>query len=65
MYVYPVPINTPLPKFEIPLAPGELTVLDLQATYYTTIHSARMFPMLIDYSVDPVNFNAYSEADQQ
>jgi len=63
-YIYHVPVSHPLPKVTIPLSGDEVFVADLQAVYNRTIAATRVFPMLVDYSVDPVNLEAYTESDR-
>lgn len=62
--LYLVGVDGALPRFEVPLASDESSVLDLQAAYHKTLAGARVFSLLADYTQPPVNVDAYTEADQ-
>jgi hypothetical protein len=53
------------PIIAVPLAGDDRMVLDIQAIYNRTVESSRLFRLvLVDYAQEPVNFAAYTEADQ-
>jgi hypothetical protein len=55
----------PLPVLDIPLAGSDFVTVDFGPIYNRTMESSRLFrEILVDYEKDPVNFEAYHEADR-
>lgn len=51
--VYPIPIDQPLPKIDVPLLPGDADCpLDLQLAF-TTVHNALRYDLVVDYTKLP------------
>lgn len=65
IFVYGVGVLMPLPKVNIPLAGVDSTVVDFGTVYHQVYESLRLVQVVVDYSVEPVNFHRYAEADQQ
>jgi hypothetical protein len=63
--VYGFGVMENLPRTAIPLDKKDRVTLDFSAIYNRTLESSRLFRrILVDYEKDPVNFEAYHEADR-
>ncbi|MDX1993233.1 MAG: DUF4058 family protein [bacterium] len=63
--VYGFGVMESLPRIAIPLDRKDRVTLDFSAIYNRTFSSARLFwQILVDYEKDPVNVEAYHEADR-
>jgi hypothetical protein len=65
VHIYSFGVFDPIPALDIPLAGGDTVRVDFGAVYNRTFESSRLFRRLVDYVQEPVNFDAYSEADQE
>lgn len=63
--LFEVPVDAPLPKVRIPLVGEESVILDCISAYNHVIETTRVFRLVVDYSTDPVDFDTFSEDDQQ
>ena len=64
--IYGFAVDTPVPTIEIPLAGRDSISIDFNAAYNRTFASNRYYgTILVDYEQLPVNFESYTEADQQ
>lgn len=65
MKVYGFGVVETLPIIDIPLDEDDTIRVDFGALYHLTFNSLRLYRnILVDYSREPVNFAAYSAADQ-
>lgn len=63
--IYGIFVDGPLPKIPVPLAGDTAIALDLQAIYNHTFAENTFYGLMaVDYAELPVNFEAYSPADQ-
>ncbi|MBC7872315.1 MAG: DUF4058 family protein [Chitinophagaceae bacterium] len=64
--IYAFGVLESLPLIDIPLDNQDFVTLDFGTIYNRTVESSRLFRrILVDYEQEPINFTAYSEADQQ
>lgn len=63
-YFYGFNVFSPLPLVKIPLMGDEAVEFDFGEVYSLTF-SERPFYSTVDYALEPINFAAYSESDQQ
>ncbi len=64
--IYGFNVDTLIPKLDTPLAGSDAMTIDFNAVYNRTFASNRYYgTILVDYEQLPVNFEAYTEADQQ
>lgn len=58
-------VDAPLPVFPIFLAGDDSVIVDLGEVYNHTYETTRYFHRRFDYSQEPVNFETYTETDQE
>ena len=64
--IYGFDVDSLIPKIEVPLSGDDTVSIDFNAAYNRTFASNRYYgTILVDYEQLPVNFESYSEADQQ
>ncbi|MEO0562822.1 MAG: DUF4058 family protein [Chloroflexota bacterium] len=63
--LYSVAVDSPLPRFALPLAEADEIVFDLQAAYHATVTGARIFGMLADYAAPPIDAETFTADDQK
>ncbi len=64
--VYGFGIDMSIPIIDIPLAGEDFVTVDFGAAYNVTFASNRYYGLFaVDYEQFPVNFDSYTEADQQ
>lgn len=61
---YGVEVDHPLPRVAIPLVNDEIVTLDLNAVYNHTVERSRLYTLVVDYALDPPNFDRYRPDDQ-
>ncbi|MBA3871871.1 MAG: DUF4058 family protein [Anaerolineae bacterium] len=62
---YGFAVDEPIPKVDIPLAGTELLPVDFGGVYNRTFRKLQAYSYLVDYEQLPINFERYSEADQE
>ncbi|HVU12723.1 MAG TPA: DUF4058 family protein [Phototrophicaceae bacterium] len=64
--IYGFDVETLIPQIEVPLSDDNAISIDFNAVYNRTFASNRYYgTILVDYQQLPVNFESYTEADQQ
>ncbi|MCA9907998.1 MAG: DUF4058 family protein [Anaerolineae bacterium] len=61
---YGFAVDHPMPRVAIPLVNGETVTLDLGSVYSPTFESSRLYTLVVDYALDPPNFDRYHAQDQ-
>jgi hypothetical protein len=63
--VYGFGVDEPIPRIAVPLAEDDTVTFDLGIPYQRTRDGARIFRQIADSTKLPINFDRYSETDQQ
>jgi hypothetical protein len=62
--LFSIAVDAVLPRVPLPLIPGLVVVLDMQATYRDTLQSVPGFRFMVNLDAPPVNLQSYTDADQ-
>jgi hypothetical protein len=64
--IYGFDVDALIPKIDVPLSGEDKVGIDFDAAYQRTFASNRYYgTILVDYEQLPINFDSYTEADQQ
>lgn len=63
--VYGFEVDDDFPLIEIPLAGADSIVFDFGAVYNRVFEGSRFCYTAVDYAIDPINFDHYTEADRE
>jgi hypothetical protein len=65
LYTYQFDVEQTIPVVPIPLSASDLLQFDFGRSYHRTLEDERFTYMHVNYQKLPVNFNRYSQSDQQ
>jgi hypothetical protein len=61
---YPIAVDEPLPHIAIPLLGADRVIANLGEAYRRTYENSTYYPIRMDYTTEPINFDRYHADDQ-